>query len=42
MAVVEESAQLSGAFSPDRKWHSYMSNESGRWEVYGMSVKVPR
>ena len=34
MAVVEESAQLSGAFSPDRKWHSYMSNESGDWQVY--------
>jgi Tol biopolymer transport system component len=34
MAVVEESAQLSGAFSPDRKWHSYLSNESGDWQVY--------
>jgi Tol biopolymer transport system component len=34
MAVVEESAQLSGAFSPDRKWHAYMSNESGDWQVY--------
>ncbi len=34
MAVVDESAQLSGAFSPDRKWHSYMSNESGDWQVY--------
>jgi eukaryotic-like serine/threonine-protein kinase len=34
MAVVEESAQLSGAFSPDRKWHTYMSNESGDWQIY--------
>ena len=34
MAVIEESAQLSGAFSPDRKWHTYTSNESGDWQIY--------
>lgn len=34
LAVVDESAQLSGAFSPDGKWFTYMSNESGDWQVY--------
>lgn len=34
LAVVNESAQLSSSFSPDRKWVSYMSTESGDWQVY--------
>lgn len=34
LAVVDETAQLSGAFSPDRKWFSYMSNETGEWQVW--------
>ncbi|MEQ1757579.1 MAG: hypothetical protein ABL986_04620 [Vicinamibacterales bacterium] len=34
LVTVDETAQLSGAFSPDRRWFSYMSNESGDWQVW--------
>ncbi len=34
LVTIDETAQLSGAFSPDRKWFSYMSNESGDWQVW--------
>jgi eukaryotic-like serine/threonine-protein kinase len=34
LVIIDETAQLSGAFSPDRKWFSYMSNETGDWQVW--------
>lgn len=34
LVTVDETAQLSGAFSPDRKWFAYMSNESDDWQVW--------
>jgi hypothetical protein len=34
LVVIDETAQLSGAFSPDRAWFAYMSNESGDWQVW--------
>ncbi|MGE0592099.1 MAG: TolB family protein [Vicinamibacterales bacterium] len=34
LVVVNESAQLSSALSPDRKWFAYMSSESGDWQIY--------
>jgi Tol biopolymer transport system component len=34
LVTAAETAQLSGAFSPDRKWFAYMSNESGDWQVW--------
>ncbi len=33
-AVQTEFEELDGQFSPDGKWISYISNESGRYEVY--------
>jgi hypothetical protein len=34
LVVVNETAQLSSSFSPDKRWVSYMSSESGDWQVY--------
>jgi Tol biopolymer transport system component len=34
VAVIPQSAQLSSRFSPDHKWVTYMSSESGDWQVY--------
>jgi dipeptidyl aminopeptidase/acylaminoacyl peptidase len=34
LVVLDESAQLSSAFSPDRHWFAYMSSESGDWQIY--------
>ena len=34
LAVIDETAQLSGAFSPDGRWFTYMSNETGDWQVW--------
>lgn len=34
ISVIPQSAQLSSRFSPDRKWVTYMSSESGDWQVY--------
>ncbi len=34
LVVINETAQLSSAFSPDRQWVAYMSSESGDWQVY--------
>ena len=34
LVVINETAQLSSAFSPDRRWVTYMSSESGDWQVY--------
>ncbi len=31
---IDETAQLSGAFSADRRWFAYMSNESGDWQIW--------
>ena len=32
--VATEASEENGAFSPDRRWFAYMSDESGRYEVY--------
>ena len=49
LVVVNETAQLSSSFSPDKRWVSYMSSESGNWQVYlqpypatGMKYQVTR
>lgn len=34
LVVVNETAQLSSSFSPDKKWISYMSSEGDSWQVY--------
>ena len=34
LVVIDKTAQLSSAFSPDGKWLTYMSSESGDWHVY--------
>ena len=34
LVVVNESAQLSSALSPDRKWVAYMSTETGDWQIF--------
>jgi serine/threonine protein kinase/Tol biopolymer transport system component len=34
-------SEAQGRFSPDGKWVAYVSNESGKWEVYVQSFPVP-
>jgi Tol biopolymer transport system component len=34
LVVIDDTAQLSGAFSPDGRWFAYMSNETGDWQVW--------
>jgi len=34
LVVVNETAQLSSSFSPDKKWIAYMSSEGDAWQVY--------
>jgi Tol biopolymer transport system component len=34
LVVIDETAQLSSVFSPDRRWLTYMSTESGDWQIY--------
>lgn len=34
LVTIDETAQLSGAFSLDRRWFAYMSNESGDWQIW--------
>ena len=37
-----ESVLSNGQFSPDGKWVTYASNESGKWEIYVTSFPVAR
>jgi Tol biopolymer transport system component len=34
LVVIDETAQLSSALSPNRQWLTYMSTESGDWQIY--------
>ena len=39
--VATPAEELAPAFSPDGKWLSYMSDESGRYEIYAVAFPGP-
>ncbi len=39
--VIGRGTQVQPRFSPDERWVAYTSNETGRWEVFVESFRVP-